>query len=323
MTAALLAVALAACATTGSEEASEEAEIAGVEDTNDPLEMLNRGTFALNRGLDFTVIRPAAEFYRIAIPPFGRQRVRNFLNNLRSPVIFANDLLQFEGERAGITLGRFVINSTVGLAGLFDAAVEFGLPPHNEDFGQTLAVWGVGEGPYIMLPLFGPSNVRDAIGMVADLFFDPLNYLVDTDLLIVRASIRGLDLRAENIETIDELEKSSVDFYAKIRTLYRQYRDNEIRNGELPPPIPIPSISFDDLDEGSDETDWDDGDRVESVPEDDVVMELVAAEADGAALVPKESLWEKFATDEEESLDFVTVNSLRVQLVAEEDNREN
>ena len=173
-------------------------------------------------------------------------RSNDALDNLRAPVIFLNDVLQGELKRAATTLVRFIINSTLGLLGLNDIATDLGIKGHNEDFGQTLAVWGVPEGPYVMLPLFGPSNPRDAIGMVVDFLIDPFNIWAgntDRDFAVfARSGTRAVDLRAIYMEALDELEKSSLDFYASIRSLYRQRRANEINNGEPSANMPAPGI---------------------------------------------------------------------------------
>ena len=238
---ALLALPLANCATTPEGDAEA---MARYEEANDPLEPWNRGVLEFNRGFDDFVLRPIAIVYRHILPDVVRERIHLFLMNLRTPVILANDLMQGEPERAGETLERFVINSTVGVGGLFDVAAEWGLEPHNENFGQTLAVWGAGEGPYLMLPFFGPSNPRDATGIAVDFFLDPLNYLLDDKYLLARFGTRVVDERERHIEDLDNLEATTIDFYAALRSLYRQYRDNEVRNGALPPPLPIPGISI-------------------------------------------------------------------------------
>ncbi len=134
-------------------------------EASDPLEPLNRAIFSFNLTLDKAILRPIATVYNAALPDPVRDGVRNFLNNLRTPIILANDVLRGEIGRAGDTVGRFLLNSTLGVGGLFDIASELGFDFHNEDFGQTLAVWGIGEGPYLMLPIFGPSNPRDAVGL--------------------------------------------------------------------------------------------------------------------------------------------------------------
>ncbi len=208
---------------------------------NDPLEPLNRGVFQFNRVLDGLLLEPAARMYRMATPQFFRTGVANFLANLSTPVVLANDLLQGDFQRAELTLGRFMMNTILGLGGVIDVGDKLGMPErHSEDFGQTLAVYGVGSGPYLMLPLLGPSTGRDAVGRVVDLAFDPLAVLsvVDvgvsvgpTELRLARTGAEALSLRESNIEQVDELERSSIDLYAAVRTFYYQYRENLIRNG--------------------------------------------------------------------------------------------
>ena len=239
----LLVLLTGSCATPETDD--PEALIAA-EALNDPFESVNRGIFVFNRQVDSFVLNPLAYGYRMAVPSVVRERIHSALVNLRSPAIFANDLLQGEAERAGVTLGRFVVNSTLGFGGLFDMASEMGLDHHEEDFGQTLAVWGIEEGPYLVLPILGPSNPRDAIGIVVDLFLDPLNYLLDTDkeFLYARAGVTAVDERERNFEVIESLKATSLDLYATYRSFYRQHREYEIRNGELPPPLPLPDFAI-------------------------------------------------------------------------------
>jgi phospholipid-binding lipoprotein MlaA len=205
-----------------------------IEEDNDPLEIPNRFIFAFNQALDFALIRPIAWVYREAVPQVVRNSIRNFLRNLKTPVILANDFLQGDLERARITTVRFVINTTGGLLGFFDLAIDEGYPYHSEDFGQTLGTWGVGEGVYLVLPLLGPSSARDATGRVVDHFLDPLTYVADEqgkeEWLLYRAALEGLDFRARNIDTLDEIERDALDFYARLRSLYRQHREAEINN---------------------------------------------------------------------------------------------
>jgi phospholipid-binding lipoprotein MlaA len=204
------------------------------DDTNDPFEGSNRFFFGVNQVLDELLLRPVSVVYRAVLPDFARNGVRNFLNNLNSPVIFANDVLQGEGDRAGDTLIRFGVNSTIGVGGLVDVAKDLGHPYHDEDFGQTLAVWGVEDGPYFYFPVMGPSSARDFTGFVVDRGFDPLTYVNwgDDDWVpVARTALNVIDLRSRNIETLDDIERSSVDYYASIRSLYRQSRADSIRNG--------------------------------------------------------------------------------------------
>jgi len=204
--------------------------------TNDPFEEVNRVFFEIHNGIDKLILIPVARVYRFVVPEPGRQGIRNFLRNLNSPVIFANDLLQGEPERAGTTLARFGINSTLGVGGLFDPATSMGFERHYEDFGQTLGVHGVSEGPYIFLPLFGPSPPRDLVGRVVDTAMDPITWVGGDDFQYFkygRTALRVLDLREQNLETLDEIERTSIDYYAAVRSLYRQSRDGAIRNGDF------------------------------------------------------------------------------------------
>lgn len=224
--AVLVAVFLTGCATTRAVE--------GPQEINDPFEPFNRLMFNTTLAIDKAVLRPTAIVYRAVFPEPIRDLVRNFLNNLDSPIIFTNDLLQGELARAKITLVRTVVNTTVGIGGLFDVADRWGFPRHREDFGQTLATLGIGEGPYLFIPLFGPANPRDLFGYGTDLFFQPLTYVQWGDesyVPIARYGVDLIDLRARNIETLDEIEQTSLDYYASVRSLYRQSRNNEISNG--------------------------------------------------------------------------------------------
>jgi phospholipid-binding lipoprotein MlaA len=228
-------VLLAGCATPPS---NDPEALEAYKEANDPLEPMNRYFFELNYAADELLFKPLAGWYYVALPNFAQDGVRNVLRNVRSPVVLANDIFQGEGDRAGVTVGRFLVNSTMGVGGLFDIASRIGLDYHDEDFGQTLAIAGVGEGPYLMLPLLGPSNPRDAAGRVVDMLFDPLTYIgifggVD-NIGLAAAVVDGLDTRARNLKTLDEIRKGSLDYYATIRSLYRQRRNDEINNGESP-----------------------------------------------------------------------------------------
>ncbi len=203
---------------------------------NDPYESFNRQMFDFNRGVDKAVIKPVAEAYVEVVPEPARDGVHNVLVNLNLPVTFANDLLQGELNRGAETFWRFTINSSLGLGGLFDVATRnFHLPFHTEDFGQTLAVWGMDEGPYLMLPIIGPDPPRDIVGQVGDTLMDPWTYYPDVREKFWwsagRGLLSGIDLRSRNLDTLDQIERQSIDLYASIRSLYRQNRNNEIRNG--------------------------------------------------------------------------------------------
>jgi phospholipid-binding lipoprotein MlaA len=153
-------------------------------------------------------------------------------------VTLANDLLQGDLERAEATFTRFFINSTIGLLGLFDIAADSGFPYHEEDFGQTMGTYGAGEGFYLVLPILGPSSLRDGGGRIVDIFLDPLTYVAPTEFNIGRVVATGVDFRSRNIEELDALQADSLDFYARIRSLYRQNRVNEINNGAASDEVP-------------------------------------------------------------------------------------
>ena len=225
------------------------AQASGEEAVNDPLESLNRSIFEFNEGLQDVLLRPIAKFYNANVNLTVRQGISNFLDNLSSPVIFANDLLQGEFERALTTFGRAFINTTIGIVGFADVASELGLERHDEDFGQTLAVYGMGEGFYLVLPIFGPSSPRDAIGkFVIDPYLDPLGlWLGNTDRQNIQytlAGANGLDEYAGIVDELNQVKKTSVDYYAAVRSLYRQKRKTEINNGSILELPPIPDLSY-------------------------------------------------------------------------------
>ncbi len=233
-------------------------DIEEVDEENDPLELFNRFAFSFNLALDTFIFKPGAATYRFLLPVEVRDSVRNALRNLSTPVVLANDLLQGELERAETTLVRFLVNSTAGFLGLFDVAADWGYPYHDEDFGQTLAVHGVSEGFYLVLPIFGPSNPRDGIGILVDTFLDPLTYVARNndaeEYLFARTAIAGIDLRSRNIEALDDLKRDSIDFYARIRSLYRQSRANAISNGEAQDDMPTPGLYSFDFDADDEDT---------------------------------------------------------------------
>jgi len=221
----LIATSLAACASSDALEAASNVD-------RDPYEKFNRKMFAVEQTLDAYVLKPVAKGY-LYVPQPARRSFRNFLNNLISPVTLANDLFQGEMERASTTALRLGINTVIGIGGLFDPATRLGLERHEEDFGQTLATYGVKPGPYLYVPMLGPSPPRDLFGWGFDWLFDPVTYASSDDLTgpILRYTLDGIDARATNLGIIDEIERSSIDFYATVRSLYRQNRDSEINNG--------------------------------------------------------------------------------------------
>jgi phospholipid-binding lipoprotein MlaA len=214
----------------------DPAALEAYNEANDPLEGVNRAIFGFNEGTDILLFRPAAEIYRTVVPNPIRNGIRNFLRNLRSPLDIANNLLQGDFPGAEVATKRFLINTTAGVGGVMDVAADNGLPYRSEDFGQTLAVWGIPEGPYLVLPLLGPSNFRDAAGVTADAYGDPLNLWAGNtnrdEIPASRAIVGGVDTRAGLIEPIDDMRRNSLDYYASLRSLYRQNRISEINNGK-------------------------------------------------------------------------------------------
>ena len=217
---------------------------------NDPLEIPNRFIFAINGMLDFVIVKPVSHTYNFWVPDPVRESIGNFLHNISSPVILANDVFQGEHDRAETTFKRFVINTTVGVLGFFDPATDWGYERHTEDFGQTLATYGVDEGFYLMLPLLGPSSARDGTGKVVDIFLDPLTYLAPQNVRLARFAADGVQFRADNYDAIEDLERDSLDFYAAVRSVWRQNREYEIRNGAPAEDAPVPEMDeMDEMDE--------------------------------------------------------------------------
>jgi len=220
---------LAGCASSDNQEAAA---------ANDPLEPMNRMFFDFNQKLDRNAALPAATFYASAIPKPVRGGVHNFLGNLNGPVSVANNMLEARFSIAAGELARFVINSTIGLAGIFDVATDWGLPDRSRDFGETLGVYGLDQGPYLVLPLRGPTAVRDLSGNYLDGFLSPLYYthfqLTGKQYIgLVKSTIASVDARADNIVTYRDIERNSVDFYATMRDYYRQRRERQVEDNPI------------------------------------------------------------------------------------------
>ncbi len=226
MTAVSVSLMAAGCASTGTEH--KEATVVGGEQISDPFEGANRSILTVNEAVDKAVIEPVARGYRYIAPKPVRNSVRNFLRNLKSPVIMGNQLLQGDLEGFGNATGRLVINTLLGVGGIFDVADMGGIPYEPEDFGQTLAVWGVGNGPYIVIPLLGPSTLRDGTGLLVDSFADPVRiYMFNHDLEwlhYTRIGVSVIDQREELLDVIDDLRRNSFDYYAALRSAYYQRR---------------------------------------------------------------------------------------------------
>jgi len=235
LTLALLAaivLGLSGCAT--KPPASEPEDLAEYNQTNDPLEPTNRVFYAVNNGLDTVILRPAALVYRHAVPGPVREGVHNVLANIGTPVQLANDILEGKPRRAGDTTMRFLINTTAGVLGIFDVATKWGYPNHDADFGMTLALWGVPEGPFLFLPVLGPSDPRDASGFGVDIALDPFTWVGHprdpglTALGWTRYGLNAVDSRERVLDALDQIKKTALDPYATFRSLYRQHRRAQI-----------------------------------------------------------------------------------------------
>ncbi len=247
----LLAIGAAAFALAGC--ASRQA--AQVGEVYDPYEGLNRRSYAINEAVDQAVVGPVARGYARITPKAFRIGLDNAFDNLNSPAIFVNDWLQLEPDRAGDTLIRFVLNTTIGIGGFWDAGEYFGIEKHSEDFGQTLGKWGVGEGPYLVVPLLGPSNTRDAFGSIVDIAFNPLLYIefaaseiLDDILqpsLVLGNTINTRALLDEQLETL----RDQPEPYVALRRAYTSQRRAAIRNG-VEDPDPFSDLpDFDDFED--------------------------------------------------------------------------
>jgi len=191
---------------------------------NDPFECTNRAMLGFNQGLSRIAFDPMIRGYRFVVPKPGRQAVQRVFLNFKAPATLVNDLLQLRFKDAATTVGRFVLNSTIGWAGIFDVAIEADWEHHESDFGQTLGRYGVGAGPYLMLPLLGPSTIRDGFGGIVDMFFQPLSYFIGFTPNIVIGASSGFSSLDAHDPALKALEESSVDFYAALRSAFLQSR---------------------------------------------------------------------------------------------------
>jgi phospholipid-binding lipoprotein MlaA len=222
---------LVACA----EVPTDPAERAAYDSANDPAEPTNRTIFAGNQFVDRNAVQPVARAYEDYVPGGVRKSIHNFASNLKEPAVAINDTLQGNFGRAWNTTQRFAINTTVGGAGLFDVASDWDRPHHDADFGQTFGVWGIGTGPSVQLPLFGPSNVRDAVGKAADFLADPLNFIPGGTISTIQLAggVTGaVDGRADLLATTDSIEKTSLDYYASLRSMQAQRRAALVEEGK-------------------------------------------------------------------------------------------
>ena len=214
---------------------------------NECFEKVSRGTLKFNMALDRAIFKPVAKGYR-ALPVPIRKGSSNFIENLRSLLSFSNNVLQGDLKGAANTAGRFAVNTTVGILGVFDPATKMGLTKKSrEDFGQTLGVWGADTGCYFVLPILGPTTARDAVGMVGNVFIDPVyqvTHNTETDMVVGNDNLQehnyyiykgtdAVDFRSKNIESIDSLQNNSIDFYASVKSLYLQNRAQKISNSPI------------------------------------------------------------------------------------------
>lgn len=197
----------------------------------DPFESFNRAMFSFNEGLDTVVLKPLAKSYRYVTPDLVESGVTNFFDNLTEVRNIANNLLQFKFDGAALSFSRFVFNSTFGLAGFIDVATPMGIAKHPEDFGQTLGYWGVSSGPYLVLPLFGPSSLRDATRFVVDAPLDPINHLDDDSARLAVQGVRVIDTRAQLLSQERLIEG---DKYLFVRNAYLQRREYQVQDGQVP-----------------------------------------------------------------------------------------
>jgi phospholipid-binding lipoprotein MlaA len=218
----LVLFSLAGCATTGEG------------DPRDPFEGFNRGVYKFNEKVDDYVARPVAEAYEDWIPREVRSRVRNFFGNLADPFIGVNNMLQGKFSEGFDDWTRFILNTTVGLVGIHDVATDFGLEKHNEDFGQTFGRWGAGTGPYLVLPIFGSSSLRDGVGLAADMVTDPLGEVRPIDLRNSAIATRAVQSRADLLGASRVLEQAALDKYIFQRDAYLQRRRSLVYDGRPP-----------------------------------------------------------------------------------------
>ena len=221
----VLVVFISGCATTG------------VHDERDPIEGFNRSMYSFNQGMDKILFNPIAKLYQAITPDFVEKGISNFFNNIDDISIIANDILQLKIGQAYMDTARFVFNSTLGLGGFRDVSSLMGLEKHDEDFGQTLAVWGVGAGPYIVVPIFGPTTLRDSTSLVVDdILLNPVSYLNNNDALKAGIlTLNFIDIKADLLTTNDLVDEAALDQYEFTKNAYFSRRESQINDGHLEP----------------------------------------------------------------------------------------
>lgn len=233
----------------------------------DPWERYNRAVYQFNDAVDQAVLRPVAKGYRAITPDIVEHGIGNFFNNLSYPVVFVNQFLQGDFKDGIFDTARFLVNSTIGLAGLFDPATHIGLPANNEDFGQTLGVWGVPKGPYLVLPFLGPSTVRDATGSYADSQINPIFEYFEKPDRYYLYTLRVVDLRAQLLD-IDSQLRTTYDPYAFMRDAYLQRRDYLVKDGKVEQQDYYDDMydDFEDFEDFEDPEDFEDAETTEDDP---------------------------------------------------------
>ncbi len=211
------------------------ASVNGPSPDHDPFESYNRAMFAFNDTIDENVLKPVAAAYKDYMPTPVQSGVSNFFSNLGDILVVLNDLLQGKFAQATSDTFRFVVNSTVGLFGLFDVATHLDLPKHNEDFGQTLGAWGVSDGPYLVLPFLGASSLRDTAGLLVDAQADPIYNIPDQEARYATLALKAVDTRADLLGASKVLDKAAFDRYAFMRDAYLQHRNYLVHDGNPPP----------------------------------------------------------------------------------------
>ena len=232
---ALCAGVLAGAPSRAEEPATGEPPAAEQTAVNDPWMTMNRGIFTFNDALDRYFLEPVATGWDFVVPDPAQRGIANFFANAATPRRVANDLLQAKFDKAGADLARFLINTGFGLGGFFDPAGAKGIAPGNEDFGQTLGVWGVGAGPYLVLPFFGPSNPRDTAGLLIDTLLSPEFYFAPWYVSYPVSGTRVVNARSLALETVRAERAAAFDFYAAVRSAYVQYRANLLRDRAVEP----------------------------------------------------------------------------------------
>jgi len=216
--ASILLILVSGCATTGSG------------DPRDPFEGFNRGVYSFNETMDEIIFDPIGNVYKTITPDVVDRGVTNFFNNLEDIAVTVNSFLQFKIDQALSSATRFIFNSTIGLFGFFDVSTGMGLPGYDEDFGQTLGYWGVGPGPFLMFPFFGPSTVRDATGFIADSAMNPIIYLDNTKVKAGLLTLAYIDIKSDLLSAKAILEEAAIDEYEFLKNAYFQKREAQIRD---------------------------------------------------------------------------------------------